>query len=147
MANQGFTNPCTKFICIVVLDGVMEYYMNGWHCVSIVTTLPIEVQYFRLPLLSLSHTHTHTHKSKLLSSCWVVDIKKWFKRWDMEDLLKLSSDATKYLVIEERLMDPLRKKWKEKDKIRILHCKHQSWMLVLYKAKKAYWLYSTLPHY
>ena len=31
----------------------------------------------------------------------------------MEDLLELSSDAMKYVVIEERLMDPLRKKWKD----------------------------------
>ena len=38
--------------------------------------------------------------------------------------LDLSSDAVKYLFIEQRLMEPLRKKWKD-DKIRILHCKHQ----------------------
>ena len=27
----------------------------------------------------------------------VVDIKKWFKQWDVEDLLELSSDAMKYV--------------------------------------------------
>ena len=46
-------------------------------------------------------------------SDWVVDIKKWFKRWDVEDLLELSSDVMKYVVIEERLMEPLTKKWKD----------------------------------
>ena len=54
-----------------------------------------------------------THKSKILSYGWVIDIKKWFKRWDVEDLLKLSSGVMKYIVIEERLMDPLRKTWKD----------------------------------
>ena len=45
-------------------------------------------------------------------------------------LIELSSDAMKYVVIEERLMEPLRRSGRcEKDKIRILHCKHQSWML------------------
>ena len=46
-------------------------------------------------------------------SDWVVDIKKWFKRWDVEDLLELSSDVMKCVVIEERLMEPLTKKWKD----------------------------------
>ena len=55
------------------------------------------------------------HKSKILLSSWVVDIKKWFKIWDVEDLLELSNDVMKYVVIEERLICPLRK-----DKIRIL---------------------------
>ena len=45
------------------------------------------------------------HKSKILSSEWVVDIKKWFKRWDMEDLLELPSDDMKYVVIEEILTE------------------------------------------
>ena len=44
-------------------------------------------------------------KNKIVSSCWVVDIKKWFKRWDVEDLLELSSDSMKYVDIEERLID------------------------------------------
>ena len=48
------------------------------------------------------------HKSRILSFGWVVDIKKWFKIWDVEDLLELSSDAMKYVAIEERLMKPLR---------------------------------------
>ena len=33
------------------------------------------------------------------------------KSW--EDLLELSSDAVEYVVIEERLTEPLRKKWKD----------------------------------
>ena len=32
--------------------------------------------------------------------------------WNVEDLLELLSDPVKYVLIEERLMDPLRKKWK-----------------------------------
>ena len=39
----------------------------------------------------------------------------------MEDLLELSSDAMKYIVIEERLMDPLRKKWKDAKRTSILN--------------------------
>ena len=38
--------------------------------------------------------------SKILSYGWVVDIKKWFKTWDVKDLLELSSDAMKYVVID-----------------------------------------------
>ena len=53
------------------------------------------------------------HERKILSSNWVVDIKKQFKRWDVENLQELSSDAMKHVVIEERLMGSLRKKWKD----------------------------------
>ena len=38
-------------------------------------------------------------------SDWVVDIKKWFKRWDVEDLLELSSDVVKCIGIEKRSMN------------------------------------------
>ena len=43
------------------------------------------------------------------------DIKKWSKdTWVyLEDLLKLSNGATKYVVIEERLLEPLKKKWED----------------------------------
>ena len=47
-------------------------------------------------------------KSNILSFGWVVDIKIWFKRWDVDDdLLDLYGDARKYVVIDERLMEPL----------------------------------------
>ena len=53
------------------------------------------------------------------------------QRWGVEDLLQLSSDVVKYAVIKERLMEPLRKKWEnvKYGKIKILHYKHQRWML------------------
>ena len=54
-----------------------------------------------------------THKSKILSSGWMVDIRKWFKQWGVEDLLELSGDAMQYVVIEERLMESLRVKWQD----------------------------------
>ena len=41
----------------------------------------------------------------------VVDIKKWFKGWDMQDLFQRFSDVMKYIVIEENLIEPPRKKW------------------------------------
>ena len=47
------------------------------------------------------------------SLAWVVDIKILFERWAIEYLLEHSSDAMKYVVIEERLMYSLRKKWKD----------------------------------
>ena len=54
----------------------------------------------------------------------------------MEDLLELSSDAMKYIVIEERLMDPLRKKWKDAKRTKlecyIANINLECW--VLYKA-------------
>ena len=78
------------------------------------------------------------HKSKILSSGWVVDIKKWFKRWDVEDLQELSSDAMKFVVIEERLMDPLRNKWKNAKRAKLEHyianINPECW--VLYKARR-----------
>ena len=56
-------------------------------------------------LLGMLENLQKNHKSKILSSEWVVDIKKWFKRWDMEDLLELPSDDMKYVVIEEILTE------------------------------------------
>ena len=41
---------------------------------------------------------------------WVVDIRKWFRRWGVDDLLGLSGDAMHYLMIEESLMESLRMK-------------------------------------
>ena len=56
----------------------------------------------------------------------------------MEDLLDLSSDAIKYVVIEERLMDPLRKKWKDARRTQleyyIANINLECW--VLYKARR-----------
>ena len=48
------------------------------------------------------------HKSKILSSCWVVDIRKWFRRWGVDDLLELSGDVMHYVMIEERLVESLK---------------------------------------
>ena len=69
----------------------------------------------RLPDLAwnVEYKLQKNHKGKILSSGWVVDIKNCFKGWDVEDLLELSTDSMKYVVIEERLMEPLRKKWKD----------------------------------
>ena len=55
-------------------------------------------------------------ESRILSSSWVVDIKKWFKIWDVEDPLELSSDAMKYVIIEES--DATRKRWKDAERIK-----------------------------
>ena len=69
----------------------------------------------RLPHLSWSVgcTLQKNHKSKILSSGWVVDIRKWFRRWGVDDLLELSGNAMQYVMIEERLMESLRKKWED----------------------------------
>ena len=45
--------------------------------------------------------------NKIVSSGWVVDIKKWFERWYVEGLFELSSDVMNYVVIGERLAEPL----------------------------------------
>ena len=45
-----------------------------------------------------------TNKSKIISSGWVLDIMKTFKRWGVKDLLELSGDAMKYVIIEDRLL-------------------------------------------
>ena len=49
----------------------------------------------------------------LLSSSWVVDIRKWFRRWGVDDLLELSGNAMQYVMIEERLVESLRMKWED----------------------------------
>ena len=66
----------------------------------------------RLPHLawSVGYKLQRNQKSKILSCGGVVDIKKWFKRWYVEALLKLLNDVMKYASIEESLMQPLRKK-------------------------------------
>ena len=43
-----------------------------------------------------------TNKSKIISSGWVFDIMKTFKRWGVKDLLELSGDAKKYVIIGDR---------------------------------------------
>ena len=53
------------------------------------------------------------HKSKILSSGWVVDIRKWFRRWVVDDLLEISGDTIQYVMIEERLVESLRTKWED----------------------------------
>ena len=50
---------------------------------------------------------------KIQSSRWVVDIRKWFRRWGVDDLLELSGDTMQYVMIEERLVESLRMKWED----------------------------------
>ena len=38
---------------------------------------------------------------------------KWFKRWGVKDLLELLGDAMKYVIIEDRLLEALKKKWQD----------------------------------
>ena len=53
------------------------------------------------------------NKSKILSSGWVVEIRKRFKRWGVDDLLELLGDAMHYVMIEERLVESLKIKWED----------------------------------
>ena len=50
----------------------------------------------------------------------------------MENLVEVSSDVMKYIVIEERLMELLRKKWEDakKDKIKVF-ANPQCWIKYL----------------
>ena len=41
------------------------------------------------------------------------DLRKWFRRWGVGDLLELSGNVMQYVMIEERLMESLRKKWED----------------------------------
>ena len=67
----------------------------------------------RLPYLAwnVGGKPQKNHKSKTLSSGWVLDIRKWFRRWGVEDLLELPSDAMQDSIIEERLIESLRMSW------------------------------------
>jgi hypothetical protein len=38
------------------------------------------------------------HDNKVLSSCWVLGIRKWFGRWGVKELLELFSDAMQYAI-------------------------------------------------
>ena len=60
-------------------------------------------------MLDISHQKITT---KNYSSSSIVDIKKWFKRWVVENILELSSDVMQYVVIDEKLMEPL---WKKRE--------------------------------
>ena len=42
-----------------------------------------------------------------------VDIRKWFQRWCVYDLLELLGNAMHYVMIEERLLESLRMKWED----------------------------------
>ena len=44
-----------------------------------------------------------SNESKILSGGWVRDSMKWFKRWGVKDLLELSGDAMKYVILEDKL--------------------------------------------
>ena len=55
----------------------------------------------------------NNHKSKILSFGWGFDIKKWFRRWGVDDLLELSGNAMQYVMIEERLVESVRMKWED----------------------------------
>ena len=56
----------------------------------------------------------------------------------MEDLLEFSRDVMKYVVIEERLMDPLMNKWKDAKSTKleyyIANINSKCW--ILYKARR-----------
>ena len=52
-------------------------------------------------------------KRKFPSSSRVVYMKFLFKRWVVEAFLELPSDVMRCIVIEERLMEPLREKWED----------------------------------
>ena len=43
----------------------------------------------------------------------IVDVRKWFRGWGVDDLLELSGNAMKYVMIEERLVESLRMKWED----------------------------------
>ena len=48
-------------------------------------------------------------RTDILTSSWLIDIIKWFQKMGVEDLLELLRDVMEYVVIEERLMETLRK--------------------------------------
>ena len=35
-----------------------------------------------------------THKSKLLTSGWMLDIKRWFAKWNMENIFREAKEIT-----------------------------------------------------
>ena len=43
-----------------------------------------------------------TNKRKILTSCSVLDILKWFKTWGVKDLLEPPCDAMKYVNCSHR---------------------------------------------
>lgn len=45
------------------------------------------ILYHRLP--NLTWRASYAVQKTILSSSWVLEIKKWFKRWDVEDLFDL----------------------------------------------------------
>ena len=77
-------------------------------------------------------------KRKILSSDWVVHIRKWFWRWGVDDLLELLDDATHYIMYEERLVESLRMKWEDckrtKVEYYIANVNNECW--TQYKAKR-----------
>ena len=44
-------------------------------------------------------------KSKILSSGWVVHIRRWFRRWGVDDLLGVLGDVIHSVMIDERLVE------------------------------------------
>ena len=46
-----------------------------------------------------------TNKTKILSCGWVLEIRKWFKRWGIKDLLELFGDTMKYMIVEDILLE------------------------------------------
>ena len=67
----------------------------------------------------------------------------------MENLLELSSDTTKYVVIEERLMEAHRNKWEHVQitKLKYYIANIDTKCLFQYKAKRAYWSHSSVSYY
>ena len=68
-------------------------------------------------------------RAKILLFGQVLEIMKSFKRWIVKDLLELSSDAMKYVIIKDRLLEALRMKWQDtkmsKMKYNIANANHQ----------------------
>ena len=62
---------------------------------------------------NIIHKVPNLHRSKTLSSSRVLDIIKRLKRWGVEDLLEISSDVMKYVIIEDRLAKVLMTKWQD----------------------------------
>ena len=53
---------------------------------------------------------------------------EWFKRWEVKDILELSGDAMKYVIIEDRLLESLRMKWQD-DKLSNLKLRYFIFLL------------------
>ena len=54
------------------------------------------------PHFSPCYLNLHIHTpSTIYTYILMLDIMKWFERWGVEDILELSSDVMKYVIIED----------------------------------------------